>query len=300
MTKPPPPEDLAPNEPPFPSAEQDARTARTVTDTPQTLSPSFRLAYTDQEFLHREELRPTRVQLELMKPELILQEERIASTIVVFGTARVRAPDETNAGLARAEAAADGTPYTAAAVQVAKRAVALSHYYEEARRFARIASEAGQRSPAERRFVIVTGGGPGIMEAANRGADDVGAQSIGLSIVLPREQRPNSYITPRLSFRFHYFAMRKMHFLMRARALVCFPGGFGTMDELFETLTLIQTGRITPIPVLLFGEAWWRRMINFDALVEEGVVAPKDLEIFRYVETAEAAWTIIADTYGFA
>jgi uncharacterized protein (TIGR00730 family) len=300
MTKPPPPEELAPAEPPFPSAEQDAKAAEAVTDTPQTRSPSFRLAYTDQDFLLREALRPTRVQLELMKPEVILQEERIASTIVVFGTARVRAPEDAGAALAKAEGTTDGSPEAAAALRAAKRAVALSHYYEEARRFACIASEAGQRSEDERRFVIVTGGGPGIMEAANRGAHDVGAQSIGLSIVLPREQRPNSYITPSLSFRFHYFAMRKMHFLMRARALVCFPGGFGTMDELFETLTLIQTGRITPIPVLLFGEAWWRRIINFDALVEEGVVAPKDLQIFRYVETAEEAWAVIAETYGFA
>ncbi len=291
--------DAAPRPPgpaddPFPSAAEDARAAHAVPDIAQTRSPSFRLAYTDQDFLLRDELRPTRMQLELMKPELVLQEERIVSTIVVFGSARARPPEESAAALARAEAAGG-----AEALRSARRAAAFSRYYEEARRFARLASSAGQCS-GERSFVVVTGGGPGIMEAANRGAHEVGARSIGLSIVLPREQWPNRYITPELSFRFHYFGIRKMHFLMRARALVCFPGGFGTMDELFETLTLIQTGRIAPLPVLLFDEAWWRRIVDFEAMVEEGVIDAKDLDIFRYVDSAEAAWRHIAAAYGLA
>ncbi|MBX6323753.1 MAG: TIGR00730 family Rossman fold protein [Rhodospirillaceae bacterium] len=269
---------------PFPSAAEDAQALHVVPDTEQTRSPTFRLAYTDQDFLLRDELRPTRMQLELMKPEFILQEERIASTIVVFGSARARPPAEGAAG--------DGPAPTG-------RGAALSRYYEEARRFASLASSAGQCS-GERSFVIVTGGGPGIMEAANRGAHEVGARSIGLSIVLPHEQWPNRYVTPQLSFCFHYFGIRKMHFLMRARALVCFPGGFGTMDELFETLTLIQTGRIAPIPVLLFDEAWWRRIVNFETMVEEGVIDAKDLGIFRYVDSAEAAWRHIAAAYGLA
>jgi uncharacterized protein (TIGR00730 family) len=282
---------------PFPSAGADAKAARAVPDTPQTRSPSFRLAFTDQDFLLREELRPTRLQLELMKAEMTLREEHIVSTIVVFGSARVMAPEDASARLAEAER--DETPQADAALGVARQAAAFSRYYEEARRFSRLASAAGQETE-ERRFVVVTGGGPGIMEAANRGAADVGARSIGFSVVLPREQWPNRYVTPQLCFQFHYFAVRKMHFLMRARALVCFPGGFGTMDELFETLTLIQTGRIAPIPVLLFGEAWWRRIIDFDAMVEEGVIAPADLGIFRFVETAEAAWDAIAAAYGWA
>ena len=178
----------------------------------------------------------------------------------------------------------------------ARRLIDRSRYYEEARRFSQLASEFGQRTP-EKDFVVVTGGGPGIMEAANRGAHDAGAESIGLNIVLPFEQAPNRYITPALSFQFHYFAIRKMHFLLRAAALACFPGGFGTMDELFEVLTLVQTGKITPIPVILFGEQWWRRIIDFDAMVEEGVIAPEDVGIFRYVESAEEGWTAIRDFY---
>jgi uncharacterized protein (TIGR00730 family) len=278
------------HEDPFPSAKDDATAAHAVPETPQTRSPSYRLAFMDPDYLLRDELRPTRLQLELLKAELALQQERIVSTVVVFGSARIPPPDVANTQLAEVERAAAGadTPE----LRRARQAVTLSRYYEEARSFARLASAAGQCA-GDRHFVVTTGGGPGIMEAANRGADDVGAESIGFSIVLPHEQWPNPYITAKLSFQFHYFAIRKMHFLMRAKALVCFPGGYGTMDELFETLTLVQTGRIERIPVLLFGEAWWRRIINFDALVEEGVIAPADAQIVRFVETAEQAWSVI-------
>ncbi|WP_119460860.1 TIGR00730 family Rossman fold protein [Rhodospirillaceae bacterium SYSU D60014] len=286
----------------FPSAGEDAATAE-ITEiaksTPQTRSPSYQLAFTDQDFLLREELRPVRLQLELLKPEMLLQEEKIVSTVVVFGSARIPDPDTARARLAKAEAALErhpGDPVHRKRAEAARRTLDRSHYYEEARAFARRISEAGQ-APNARRYVVVTGGGPGIMEAANRGAHDVGAESIGLNIVLPAEQGPNPYITPKLCFQFHYFAIRKMHFLMRAKALTCFPGGFGTLDELFETLTLIQTGKIERIPVLLFGESYWRRIIDFEAMVEENVIAPDDLSIFRYVETAEEAWNAITEFY---
>ena len=254
----------------FPSARQDEEAARHFRDTPQTRSPSYRLAFADPEFLLREDLRPVRLQLELLKPELALQEANIVSTIVVFGSARTP-PRE---GPSADERMRD---------------------YEEARRFARLISEREINNGLH--SVIVTGGGPGIMEAANRGAREAGARTIGLNIVLPHEQAPNSYITPELSFQFHYFAIRKMHFLMRARALVCFPGGFGTLDELFETLTLIQTGKIAPIPVLLFREAWWRRIVNFEAMAEAGMIAPEDLEIFDFVESADAACDLVDAFY---
>ena len=256
---------------PFHTARDDKEAAQHIKDTPQTRSPSYRLAFADPDFLLQDNLRPVRLQLELLKPELAFQEAGIAATIVVFGSARVPAPED-NAG--------------------SPEKVAI---YEEARRFAHLMSE--RRNGDGMRNVIVTGGGPGIMEAANRGAQEAGARTVGLNIVLPHEQAPNSYITPELSFQFHYFAIRKMHFLMRAQALVCFPGGFGTMDELFETLTLIQTGKVVPIPVLLFKEDWWRRIINFDAMVEEGVIAPADLNIFRFVETAEEACAAIEGFY---
>jgi len=256
---------------PFPTARDDEAAARRAKDTAQTRASSYRLAFADPDFLLRDELRPLRLQLELLKPELAFQEERIESTIVVFGSARTAAPEDSA-----------GSP----------EKIAL---YEEARRFARMMSE--RKAPDGLHNVIVTGGGPGIMEAANRGADDAGQRSVGLNIVLPHEQAPNPYATPELSFQFHYFAIRKMHFLMRARALVCFPGGFGTMDELFETLTLIQTGKVVPMPVLLFREAWWRRIVNFEAMAEEGVISPGDLDIFQFVETAEEARAAIEDFY---
>ena len=278
----------------FPTAGEDARASQQVEETPQTRSPSFRLAFADRDFLLRDELRPVRLQLELLKPEVLLREESIVSTVVVFGSARIPDPDTARAELGKAEAADPSDPQRARRLAKARGDLERSKYYDQARAFARLISAAGQR-PNERRYVVVTGGGPGIMEAANRGAADVEAESIGLSIVLPHEQHPNPYITPKLSFQFHYFAVRKMHFLMRACALACFPGGFGTLDELFETLTLIQTEKIEPIPVLLFGEAYWRRIVDFEALVDEGAIAPEDLNIFRYVETPDEAWRIISD-----
>jgi hypothetical protein len=279
----------------FPSAAEDARAAQLDPRSPQTLSPAYRLAYTDTDFLMRDELRPLRLQLELLKPELILNEHGIEGTIVVFGGARIPEPALARERLAAAEAAHredPADPGKAAEVQRAGRLVARARYYDEARRLAFLISS---RNKASARFnwVVVTGGGPGIMEAANRGACDAGVESIGLNIVLPFEQKPNGYITPELCFQFHYFAIRKMHFLLRAKALVVFPGGYGTLDELFETLTLIQTQKIKPFPVLIFGKAFWDRIIHFEALVEEGTISPEDVHLFTYVETAEEAWEAI-------
>lgn len=282
----------------FPSALEDARAAEQCIPSPQTLSPSYRLAFRDHDFLLLDELRPVRLQLELLKPELILQEHQIGSTIVIFGGTRIPEPIVAHEQLARAVAAADKDPTDeslARKARIASRLAEKSRYYEEARKLASLISQAG-KLPGNSKEVIVTGGGPGIMEAGNRGAHDVEAESIGLNIVLPFEQKPNEYITPELCFQFHYFAIRKMHFLMRAKALVVFPGGFGTLDELFETLTLIQTKKIHPIPVLIFGKDFWERVINFEALVEEGTVSPEDIQLFQYVETAEEAWAIISET----
>lgn len=286
----------------FPSAAEDKRShdENVARDqTPQTQSPSYRLAFTDLDFLTTRDARPIRLQLELMKPELLLQEENIISTIVVFGSARVPEPEAARIRLQAAEKAAAAAPdddQVQRGLTIARNVHDLSHYYDVARAFGRLVSEHGQQ-PGARRYVVVTGGGPGIMEAANRGAHDVGAESIGLSIVLPHEQAPNRYITPKLSFNFHYFAVRKMHFLIRAEALTCFPGGFGTLDELFEALTLIQNSKIEPMPVLLFGEKWWRKVVNFDALVESGTISPRDLDIIKFVETAEEGWQHILDFY---
>ncbi len=284
----------------LPSAREDLERATPRIDTPQTRSPSYRLAFADPEFMLRDELRPVRLQLELLKPELVLQEHEIESTIVVFGSARIPAPEDARGKLEAAEAALrrrPDCPVTRRKAAAARKLVDRSRYYEEARRFARLVSEAGQRD-GPRRWVVVTGGGPGIMEAANRGSHEVGAKSIGLNITLPHEQVPNPYITPELCFQFHYFALRKMHFLLRARGLVVFPGGFGTMDELFETLCLVQTKKLRPLPVLLFDEGYWRRVLDFEAMVDEGVIDPEDLGIFRYVETAEEAWACIREHYG--
>ncbi len=267
--------------------------------TAQTASPSYRLAFEDADFLLRQDLRPVRLQLELLKPELLQQQHGIKSTIAVFGSARIPSPEAAQVALAEAEAATLAAPEdreAARSLAVARRMVANSRYYEEARRFARIVTTTcvGEHVCD---FVIKTGGGPGIMEAANRGADDVGGKSIGLNIVLPNEQDPNSYVTPDLCFRFHYFAIRKMHFLTRSKALVVFPGGFGTLDELFEAATLIQTGKIDPIPILLFGREYWERVINIDALISEGMASPADKDLFTFVETAEEAWDAIAAFY---
>jgi uncharacterized protein (TIGR00730 family) len=275
----------------FPTAEEDvgalAHLARYAG--PES---AYRLAFTDTDFLLREELRPVRMQLELLKPELVQQELGIESTIVIFGSARIKPPDDALHALQAARGGRD-----AAAIQRAEVAVAMSHFYEEARRFAAIATERSRAYDSP--IYVVTGGGPGIMEAGNRGAHDVGGKSIGLNIVLPHEQAPNAYITPELCFQFHYFALRKMHFLMRSIALVCFPGGFGTLDELFETITLVQTGKSRKRPILLFGREFWQRLINFDHLVETGMVSADDLALVRFVETAEEAWEALASHYGF-
>ncbi len=259
-------------------------------DTPQTRNPTYRLAFRDTDFLLREELRPVRFQLELLKPEMLLDEANIGSTLVIYGSARIPSPEHCDAALARAT--------TPEAKAVTERLVAKARYYDEARALARLASSCALVENGMRQFVVCSGGGPSIMEAANRGAADVGAESIGLNILLPHEQAPNSYVTPRLSFQFHYFALRKMHFLLRARALAVFPGGFGTLDELLETLTLIQTGKMKPIPVLLYGKEYWDRIINFEAMAEEGVINRQDLELFHWVETAEEGWSTISRFYG--
>ncbi|MBD3759708.1 LOG family protein [Sphingomonadaceae bacterium G21617-S1] len=266
----------------FARAKEDAAVAETATATPQTANNSYKLAFQDIDFLLRDDLRPVRFQLELMKPELLLDEANIGSTFVMYGSARIPAPDKADALL---EAATSDRQR-----RVAERLHAKSHYYDEARKLAQIASECPLDAEGKRQFVVCSGGGPSIMEAANRGAHDVGAESIGLNIVLPFEQTPNPYVTPHLSFQFHYFALRKMHFLLRARAVAAFPGGFGTFDELFELLTLVQTGKMAQLPIFLFGQKFWRRVVDFEGLVEEGVISENDLNLFRFVETAEEAW----------
>lgn len=258
---------------PFPDAHEDMEKVHATPDTPQTRSAAYRLAFDDKDFLCRDELRPVRLQLELLKPEMLISERGIESTIVLFGGARI--PEPARKETARTETLAS-----------------LSVYYDQAREFARLMTERSINSYS-REDVIVTGGGPGVMEAGNRGAADAGGVSIGLNIVLPHEQAPNLFVTPELCFNFHYFAIRKMHFLLRAKAIAVFPGGFGTLDELFEALTLIQTGRMKRIPVLLFGEDFWRRIIDFDALADAGTIGPGDLSLFRFVETAEEAIAII-------
>jgi uncharacterized protein (TIGR00730 family) len=275
----------------FPTAEQDALVAKPVSRYGGPES-SYRLAFTDERFLLREELRPVRMQLELLKAEMVQQEHRIESTIVLFGSARIVPPDVASAQMQAAEARGD-----AAAVRLAAIALQMSQYYSEARRFSSIVTQ--QSRTLDTPIYVVTGGGPGIMEAGNRGAHDVGGRSIGLNIVLPHEQEPNPYITPELCFQFHYFALRKMHFVMRSIALVCFPGGFGTLDELFETMTLVQTGKSRPRPILLFGRTFWEKLIDFQHLVDSGMISPEDLGLFHYVETAEEAWQRLAEHYGF-
>lgn len=261
---------------------EDRAHTEAVPLTPQSASPSYRLAYADDDFLCRRELRPVRLQLELLKAGMILDEAGIRSTVVLFGGARIPEP---------------GRPAWAAKNETQRQNLeAASVYYDEARKFARLCSE-HSAAYDHREFVVVTGGGPGVMEAGNRGAHDVNAPSIGLNIVLPHEQAPNPYVTPELSLNFHYFAIRKMHFMMRAKAVAVFPGGFGTMDELFETLTLIQTGRMERIPLILFGEKFWRTMVNFDALADFGTIAPDDIKLLNFVETADEAWAIVEGHY---
>ena len=275
----------------FPSAEQDAQAAKAPSRYGGPGS-AFRLAFTDTDFLLRDELRPVRMQLELLKPELVQREQGVESTIVIFGSARILSGDAAAARLAEAQAGDD-----AQTIRRAEAALAMSHYYDEARSFGALVTERSRSLDSP--IFVVTGGGPGIMEAGNRGAFDVAGKSIGLNIVLPHEQEPNPYITPELCVQFHYFALRKMHFLMRSIALVCFPGGFGTLDELFETMTLVQTGKSRPRPILLFGRAFWEKLINFQHLVDTGMISAGDLGLFHYVETAEEAWGLLAAHYDF-
>ena len=273
----------------FPTSEVDAEAARHVPSTPQTESAAYRLAFQDNEFLLREDLRPVRFQLELLKPELLLEEARIASTFVFYGSARIPAPEMADALVA---AATDDRQRA-----VAERLKAKAPYYDVARQLARLASRTPIDESGYRHFVVCSGGGPSIMEAANRGAADEGRDTIGLNIVLAHEQLPNRFLTPELSFQFHYFALRKMHFLLRARAVAVFPGGFGTFDEMFELLTLIQTGKVRPLPILLFGRDFWSRMVDFEGLAEEGVIAPQDLDLIHWVEDADDAWNYVERFY---
>ena len=274
----------------FYKAEQEASFVEAhVVSTPQTRDPAYKLAFRDTDFLLRQELRPVRFQLELLKCEMLLEEAGIGSTLVCYGSARIPAPEMVEAALAAAS-----TPERKAVVE---RLVANSKYYVQARELARIASSCGIVEKGMRQFVVCSGGGPSIMEAANRGAADAGTESIGLNIVLPHEQAPNKYVTPHLAFQFHYFALRKMHFLLRAKAVAVFPGGFGTLDEFMELLTLVQTGKMKPIPILLFGKEFWSKVLNFEAMAEEGVINHADLDLFHWVETAEDAWAKVVEFY---
>lgn len=261
---------------------EDIEVVRQTPQTPQTKSSAYRLAFADEEFLTSEDLRGMRFHLEYLKVENRLRQAEINSTIVLFGGARIPEP---------------GKPAWAAKTELAKANLEKnSVYYAEARRFAQLASKTAEAT-GYKDYIIATGGGPGVMEAGNRGAADVGAPSIAYNIVLPHEQAPNLYVTPEYSFNFHYFATRKIHFLVRAKAVAIFPGGFGTLDEFFETLTLIQTGRMERIPLLLFGSKFWNRVINLDALAEEGTISPDDVKLFRVVDTADEAWECVRKAY---
>src|SRR3954453_11209431 len=273
----------------FPTSKVDARAAEHDPSSPQTESVAYKLAFQDTDFLLREDLRPVRFQLELLKPELLLNEAGIGSTFVFYGSARIPSPEMADALIA----AATNTEQE----RIAERLKAKAHYYEVARELARLASTNGLDEEGKHHFVVCSGGGPSIMEAANRGASEEGRDSIGLNIVLPHEQLPNRYVTPGLSFQFHYFALRKMHFLLRARAVAVFPGGFGTLDESLELLTLVQTGKVRPLPIILFGRDFWNRVINFRAMVEEGVIAPHDLDLIHWCEQAEEAWEFVTNFY---
>jgi uncharacterized protein (TIGR00730 family) len=251
-----------------------------------------RLAFADPEFLLRRETRGIRFQLELLKPDLEQQAMGIENTIVVFGSARFRSEEEAAALVAAAEAAGDQ-----AQLQRARTVARNAHYYEEARAFGKLVARYSSGKDPEDMLFICTGGGPGIMQAANRGAHEGDGISVGLSIALPMEETANRYVTPALSFKFHYFALRKMHFMMRAKALVAFPGGFGTLDELFEVITLVQTRKARQVPIVLFGTDYWKRLINFDVLIEEGVIAAADLDLFQYADSADSAWDVIKSFY---
>ena len=274
----------------FPTAQEEAEapTPPSLYDGPES---AYRLAFTDTEFLLSPELRPVRMQLELLKPEMVQSAQGIESTIVIFGSARILPADVAAQRLRDAQRSGD-----AVAVRQAETQVMMSRYYEEARRFAALVTTKSRQLDTP--IYVVTGGGPGVMEAGNRGAHEVGGKSIGLNIVLPHEQAPNPFITPELCFQFHYFGLRKMHFLMRSIGLVCVPGGYGTLDELFEVMTLIQTGKCRRRPILLFGRDFWTRLVNFELLVDTGMISPQDVSLFHFVETAEEAWELLSAEYG--
>lgn len=280
----------------FPTAAEDVEHA-CLSDSCETYvnSSSYRLAYDDKDFIMSDDMRGVRLMLEHSKTEITLTEFNIENTIVIFGSARTLHSTDAEQDYAKAVAnlkLQPDNPEFKKQLFLSKGQLNQSKYYKIARAMATLITERSLAMDGSN-ITVITGGGPGIMEAANRGAFDAGGKSIGLNIVLPREQTPNTYITPELCFRFHYFAMRKLHFLLRARALIVFPGGFGTLDELFETLTLIQTRKIKPLPILLFGQEYWQRLINFDVMVEEGMIDEEDLQLFSYVETVEQAWEII-------
>ncbi|NBX20319.1 MAG: TIGR00730 family Rossman fold protein [Betaproteobacteria bacterium] len=254
---------------------------------------AYRLAFADPEFLLRRETRGIRIQLEMLKPDLDQAAQGVDNTVVVFGSARFASPEDAEAFAQAAEASGD-----AQQIALSKRHLRNAKHYDNARLFARLVAGHSARKPKEERLFICTGGGPGIMEAANRGAHEMGALTPGLNITLPHEQRANPYVTPSLSFKFHYFATRKMHFMMRAKALVAFPGGFGTLDELFEVITLVQTKKAKPVPIILFGTDYWKRLINMDVLVEEGAISPEDLNLLHYTDDPQDAWDTIRNFYG--
>ncbi|MBK5205672.1 MAG: TIGR00730 family Rossman fold protein [Polaromonas sp.] len=253
---------------------------------------AYRLAFADPEFLLRRETRGLRIQLEMLKPEMEQQAQGIENTIVVFGSARFPPPEQAEKALTLAKRSGNS-----AALVLAERHMRNSYYYDQARLFARLVAAYSKPRPPKEQLFICTGGGPGIMEAANRGSHEMGMLNVGLNIALPHEQTSNPYVSPSLNFKFHYFAMRKMHFMMRAKALVAFPGGFGTLDELFEVIALVQTGKAKPVPIILFGSSYWKRLFNFDVLIEEGAIAPEDLELLNYVDEPQDAWDAIKKFY---
>jgi uncharacterized protein (TIGR00730 family) len=284
-----------------PLYQRNLSSAREAIEQSQDLQkhPSYQLAFADDNFLMQDELRHVRLQLEYLKPQLVMEQHQIKATVVVFGSARFLPPQQAQLLLEQVSSQLADNPDSEQLqlqVQQAKRQVKNSAYYQAAAEFSRIVTEHSLANP-NRAMTIISGGGPGVMEAANKGAYQAGGQSVGLNIVLPHEQKPNPYITPEFCFRFHYFAIRKMHFLQRARALVAFPGGFGTLDELFETLTLLQTGKAKTVPVILYDKNFWTRLINFELLIEEGLIKAEDMQLIRFVETPQQAWQAICDCY---
>lgn len=288
-----------PAEQPFHSSREEVR--KLIKEGKRDL-PLYELAFLDKDFLLREELRPVRLQLELLKPELVQQDEGVEATIVFFGSARIPSAEDSEVKLAAARAALAVNPRDVAcqkSMRVAESLDGLVTYYEEARRLAKLVNEQKQRLSGCPKLFVSTGGGPGIMEAANRGAHEAGEKSLGLGIVIPNEQLPNPYVSPELTFLFHYFAIRKMHFLIRAKAMIAFPGGYGTLDEIFDALTLMQTGKMNRIPLIMFGRDYWNDIIDFKGLVKHATIDEEDFELVHFVETAEEAWQIIVDFYGW-